>query len=159
MANVKSNYQQLKNNANTQIFYVPHDLYGRYLVKKINSKAKLISRMNSERVIFSVLKNPNHLGLIFKDDLGLIPNYLNQKLVIYDRLNVGHLYLLVGPSLLNVADKLQGLMLAFHENWHDPNEEYFYLNFYRFEKWKNDHKKGMHVSDDFQDFLEIIQVK
>jgi len=159
VANVNEDYNKLKNNADTGIYYVAHDLYGQYMAGVLKPKARLESRMSSERVIFSVLKKDSNLGIIFKDDLGLIPTYLSQKLVVHERLNVGRIYLLVGPSLVHLASELQQRMLEFHENWKDQDQQYFYLNFYKFDKWKEVHKSRMHVSDDFQKFLETVVVK
>jgi hypothetical protein len=159
LANAHEDYALLKNNPEVELFHVPFDLYGRYMVGKIDFKARLASRSNSERIIFSVLKKSSNLGVIFKDDLGLIPTYLSQKLKMHDTLNIGRVYLLVGPNLLTEANDIQKSMLNFHENWQGPNNEYFYLSFYKFTKWRTEHKEGMYVSKDFQSFLKSIQVK
>ncbi len=158
VSTIGKDYESLKNNDNSNVFYVADDLNSRFIAKALNPRANLVSRMNSERVIFSVLKNPTNLGIIFKDDLGLIPKYLKNKLVMHDELNVGRIYLLIGPKLSLVASQLKKYMLDFHENWKDPKQEYFYLNFYRFEEWKESHKKGMEVSEEYQAFLNSVQI-
>ena len=155
---IGKNYESLKNNANTNIFYLANDFNGQFMAETLNPRANLVSRMNSERVIFSVLKNATNLGIIFEDDLGLIPKFLKNKLAIHEEFNVGRMYLLIGPELTVVALQLKKFMLDFHGNWKDPKQEYFYLNFYRFEEWKESHKKGMEVSEAFQVFLNSVQV-
>ena len=153
------NYQLLKNNPNTSIYYVNHDLYSQFWAQSLNSKEKLISFSRTEQVMLSVLKNKNSLGVAFLEDLGLIVDQVRKTLSVHEIIDFGKIYLLASPSLIKKRPNIKNELLDFHNDWNDPAKEYHYLNYFNFRLWKGSDKQAMHVSDAFQYFLSTIQVK
>lgn len=154
-----SNYKILKSNPNTSVYFVNHDLYSQYWAQSLNAKAKMMGFRTTERVIFSVLKNKESLGVTFVEDLGLVMDELSKTLSVHETMGFGKIMLLASPILINRYPELQAKLLAFHENWKDPNHKYHYLNVFHFRKWQEKDKKDMYVSDDFQAFLTTVKVK
>jgi len=147
-----------KKSRDQKIYFLKNDLFSRFHVHKGIYKNQWVAEVKpsgtSENVILKLLKEQSSLGFVMGVDLGLLTEEMRNNLVIYEREDIGPVFLLVNREVLLKWPEIQLDMFKFHKNFKDPSMKYNYLSTYHFKKTNN---KSIKIRDEYSLYLKKYQ--